>query len=76
MIELYKTELGFEQFWGDDSKFAAIGHEKALFITVPIDRAWFPTSEIKSKILPIEVQLEGIAGEKIIKMERNAYKIY
>lgn len=75
--EFYKRlnkELDFEIYWGDLEKFAAIGHEKCLFITVPIERSWFPTEDVISKLWPLKVEIsDGIKSKTLDQMNFDYY---
>ncbi len=72
MFKKIKDEFGFGLFWGDMENFAAIGHEKCLFITVPLERTWFPTDDTISKIWPLEVKLGNErATKKVTRVESD-----
>ncbi len=71
-----KNELNFNLYWGDMEKFAAIGHEKCLFITVPLNRPWFPSDDVFSKKWPIEVEISGGKSTKTIRKVNSDYLFF
>ena len=51
------------------AKFAPLGDEHGLFICVPLDRVWFPTTDLKSASFPVRVEIEGKSNE-VLKYEK------
>ena len=70
-----KSSLDFDMYWGNLESFAAIGHERCLFITVPTDRIWFQTETHKSKIEPIKIKLINNFKSVELNLVNNRYII-
>lgn len=71
--EQQKQKTGFEIYWGNTDNFAAIGHEQALFITVPTNRPWMPTDDIMSRKQPLKVILHNGKDRIGMKYARGSY---
>lgn len=76
MYNELKDQLNFELYWGDMEKFAAIGHEKCLFITVPLNRPWFPSEDVLSKKWPIELEISKGESVKTLRKVNSDYLFF